>query len=287
MRSVSTRFTGLLLVALGVWGGLVPFVGHYFHFALGPDKSWDWTTNRLYLDVLPAAATILGGLNLMSAGPRRSARLGALLALAGGIWFTIGPEISQLWTAGGAQGAGHGSPHIQMLEMLTYHTGLGVLVAALAAYALPRFPVVQDAVAPAARRAGGAGAGAVAGSRGERWYHEPGALEDPRGQEAGPGELEPATGDTGKHHAVGEARSADGSAASADPVPEPVGGATSPGARMAPADPEPVGEAPSTGTPVGAGAGASQDAGATSDYPAAEPAVRRRRGGLLSGLLRR
>ena len=81
------------------------------------------------------------------AGPRGSARLGALLALAGGIWFAIGPEISQLWHAGGAQGSGHGSAHIQMLEMLTYHTGLGVVIAALAGYAFPRFPVVEEEVA--------------------------------------------------------------------------------------------------------------------------------------------
>src|SRR5947209_4125280 len=165
MRSVSTRFVGLLLVALGAWGGLVPFVGHYFHFALGPDKSWDWTTARLYLDVLPAVATVLGGLILMHAGPRRSARLGALLALAGGIWFAIGPEISQLWTVGGAQGAGHGSAHIQMLEMLTYHTGLGVVIAALAGYAFPRFPVVEEEVAASGRgRAAAVGAGAGAGT---------------------------------------------------------------------------------------------------------------------------
>ena len=113
MRSISTRTTGLLLVVLGVWGGLVPFVGHYFHFALGPDKAWTWAAARFYLDVLPGVATVLGGLILMGAGPRGSARLGALLALAGGIWFAIGPEISQLWHAGGAQGAGHGSAHIQ------------------------------------------------------------------------------------------------------------------------------------------------------------------------------
>ena len=147
MRSISTRTTGLLLVVLGAWGGLVPFVGHYFHFALGPDKAWTWTAARLYLDILPGVATVLGGLILMGAGPRGSARLGALLALAGGIWFAIGPEISQLWHAGGAQGAGHGSAHIQMLEMLTYHTGLGVVIAALAGYAFPRFPVVEEEVA--------------------------------------------------------------------------------------------------------------------------------------------
>lgn len=169
MRSISTRATGLLLVVLGVWGGLVPFVGHYFHFALGPDKAWTWTTARFYLDVLPGVATVLGGLILMGAGPRGSARLGALLALAGGIWFAIGPEISQLWHAGGAQGAGHGSAHIQMLEMLTYHTGLGVVIAALAGYAFPRFPVVEEEVVASRReRAAAAGAGAGAGTRAAR-----------------------------------------------------------------------------------------------------------------------
>jgi hypothetical protein len=143
----------------------VPFVGHYFHFALGPDKAWTWTTARLYLDVLPGAATVFGGLILMGAGPRSSARLGALLALAGGIWFAVGPEISQLWHAGGAQGAGHGSAHIQMLEMLTYHTGLGVVIAALAGYAFPRFPVLeQEAAAPPRRRAAALGAGSGAGT---------------------------------------------------------------------------------------------------------------------------
>lgn len=222
MRSVSTRFTGLLLVVLGAWGGLVPFVGHYFHFALGPDKSWDWTTGRLYLDVLPAVAVILGGLNLMSAGPRRTARLGALLALAGGVWFTIGPEISQLWQAGGAQGAGHGSPHRQMLEMLTYHTGLGVVVAALAAYALPRFTAVTEAVAPGSRRAATAGAvGAGAGVAGDRWYHEPGALDAPESERERVAAREAPAGDaqgTRDHHHVGEAAAVGAGAAGAAAV---------------------------------------------------------------------
>src|SRR5690242_19851687 len=64
-----------------------------------------------------------------------------------------------------------------MLEMLTYHTGLGVVIAALAAYALPRFPLVDEAVAAGA-----------AGRRG-RWYNEQGALDasarEPAAAEAG------------------------------------------------------------------------------------------------------
>jgi hypothetical protein len=152
MRSLTTRAAGLLILAGGVWGGLIPFVGPYFHFALGPDKAWTWTSGRLWLDVLPGIAAVLGGLMLLGAGPRPSGRLGALLGICAGIWFAIGPDMSLLWTSVGAQGAAHGSRGVRMLEMLTYHTGLGVLIATLGGYALPGLwrTVAAPAAAPAA-----------------------------------------------------------------------------------------------------------------------------------------
>jgi len=137
LRSVSTRVVGLAILIGGIWGGIIPFVGPYFHFTLGPDHTWTWTTGRLYLDVLPAIAAVLGGLLLLGAGPWAAGRLGALLALVAGIWFVVGPDLSLLWKAGGELGAGHGSRTVQMLERLSFHTGLGVLIAALAAYGLP------------------------------------------------------------------------------------------------------------------------------------------------------
>jgi hypothetical protein len=159
MRSLSTRAAGLLTLILGVWGGLIPFIGPYFHFTLGPNKAWTWTSGRLYVDVLPGIAAVLAGLILLRAGPRPGARLGALLALGAGIWFAIGPDVSQLWNAAGAQGAAHGSRGIRVLEVLAYHTGLGAVMAAIAGYALPRFfapavPVAETrpAVAPASAR---------------------------------------------------------------------------------------------------------------------------------------
>jgi hypothetical protein len=200
MRSISTRTTGLLLVILGVWGGLVPFVGHYFHFALGPDKAWTWTTARLYLDVLPGAATALGGLILMGAGPRVSARLGAMLALAGGIWFAIGPEISQLWHAGGAQGAGHGSAHIQMLEMLSYHTGLGVVIAALAGYAFPRFPVAEEEVAAASHERAADGEAGEPITEREAARAEPGTRQHHVGRDAAIGAGAAGAAVAAEHH---------------------------------------------------------------------------------------
>jgi hypothetical protein len=285
MRSISTRTTGLLLVALGVWGGLVPFVGHYFHFALGPDKAWTWTTARLYLDVLPGLATVLGGLILMGAGPRASARLGALLALAGGIWFAIGPEISQLWHAGGAQGAGHGSAHIQMLEMLTYHTGLGVVIAALAGYAFPRFPVVEEAVvAPRRGRAAAVGAGAGAGALAAR--RERGAYAETREPMT---EREAALTEPGtrQHHLGRDAAigaGAAGAVAAEHHHREHV-------AEEETAAREPVGErevASPADQPVAADTAPATATGTTrpGEY-SGHSTGRRRRGGLLGSLLRR
>jgi len=152
MRSLTTRAAGLLILAGGVWGGLIPFVGPYFHFVLGPDKAWTWTSGRLWLDVLPGIAAVLGGLMLLGAGPRPSGRLGALLAICAGVWFAIGPDISLLWNSVGAQGGAHGSRGVRMLEMLTFHTGLGALMATLGGYALPG--LWRTVAAPAAVPAG-------------------------------------------------------------------------------------------------------------------------------------
>jgi hypothetical protein len=149
LRSISTRFAGLVILLLGVWGGIIPFVGPYFHFTLGPDHTWTWTMSRLWLDVLPAIAAVIGGLWLIGAGPRLSGRLGAMLALLAGAWFAIGPALSMIWHAGGAAGIAHGSSTIQGLEILSFHTGLGVLVAALAGYALPALLRPGRVVSPA------------------------------------------------------------------------------------------------------------------------------------------
>ena len=157
-RHVTTRFAGLVILIAGLWGGLVPFVGPYFHFALGPNHSWTWTSGRFYLSVLPAIAAILGGLILLFSGPRVSGRVGALLALAGGVWFAIGPTISLLWAAD-AYGLPHGHKATRVLELLTYHTGLGALIATFAAYALPGYVGLRRT---AAVTAGGPATGAAA-----------------------------------------------------------------------------------------------------------------------------
>jgi hypothetical protein len=164
-RSVTTRVAGLIILVAGVWGGLAPFVGPYWHFTLGRDHTWAWSTASLYLNVLPGIAAALGGLILLGAGPWIAGRLGALLALAGGIWFAIGPDVSRLWHAGGAVGVAHGRTLTRTLEYLTFHTGIGVLITALAAYSLPGVIARRRAVAPAPAAETAAGAEAAPARR--------------------------------------------------------------------------------------------------------------------------
>jgi hypothetical protein len=97
--------TGVLLILLGAWGALVPFVGPHFHYAYTPDSSWTYTSGRLVLEILPGAAAVLGGLIVLTSRFRPVAMFGAGLAALSGAWFATGGILSALWTTGGAAGS--------------------------------------------------------------------------------------------------------------------------------------------------------------------------------------
>ena len=137
-------FSGVLLVLLGAWGGLVAFIGPYFHYAYTPDKAWVYTTGRLWLEILPGVATVLGGLLVLGSARRHTAMFGAFLAALGGAWFVVGNLVSTLWNNGTPQAgvpAGTGLTRLAA-ENLGFFTGLGVLIVFFAALALGRFAVV-------------------------------------------------------------------------------------------------------------------------------------------------
>ena len=86
------RFISVLLIVLGLWGGLVPFVGPYFGYAYTPDKAWAYTSGRLWLSIVPAAAVVMGGLLVLLWDA--AAAIGAFLAALGGVWFVLGPVVA-------------------------------------------------------------------------------------------------------------------------------------------------------------------------------------------------
>src|SRR4051812_13036543 len=92
--------TGGLLIALGAFGAPIPFVGPYFDYQIGTTSTWDWSSDRLWLSVLPGAAAVLGGLMMLYSTRRSTASFGGLIALMGGLWFIAGPTVSMLWNDG-------------------------------------------------------------------------------------------------------------------------------------------------------------------------------------------
>jgi len=141
MSTATNRVSGFLLIVLGAWGGLVPFIGPYFGYFYGPNTTWLYNSDRLWLSVLPAAAAFLGGL-IVLAMPRGGGA-GALLAVLGGVWFVIGASVLTVAKPGsgpGAPGTASGamfSPAtMHLLENLGFFSGLGIVIVFFGALAL-------------------------------------------------------------------------------------------------------------------------------------------------------
>lgn len=146
--------SGLLLVILGAWGALIPFVGPRFNFAYTPDREWAWSTARGWLEVLPGAATVLGGLLLVFAGNRVAAVLGGWLAVLSGAWFVVGGDVAPLLKIGSVGDPIAATERKRAVLELSYFSGLGALIVFIGGVALARTAVrlARDvpAVAPAA-----------------------------------------------------------------------------------------------------------------------------------------
>jgi hypothetical protein len=136
--------TGGLLVLLGAWGALIPFVGPYFHYAYTPDTAWTLTAGRLWLEVVPGAVTLAAGILLLASTARPMAMASAELAALAGAWFAVGTVLSPFWPATSSLNPGvpatAGVSH--PLEQIGFFTGLGVVIVFLAALALGRLMVV-------------------------------------------------------------------------------------------------------------------------------------------------
>jgi hypothetical protein len=137
--------SGLLVMILGLWGALIPFIGPYF-------------SGRLWLEVLPGAAAFVAGFLLMTTANRAVGVFAGWLGSAAGAWFVLGPIFGRLWNgAEGAAGRPIGGATRQVWEQIGFFSGLGVVILFFSAQALGRFTVrslrdvaAAEAVAPVA-----------------------------------------------------------------------------------------------------------------------------------------
>lgn len=133
--------TGLILVILGAWGALVPFVGPQFNFAYTPDRAWAWTAARGWLEVLPGAITVVGGLLLIVAGNRASAMIGGWLATLAGAWFVVGGAVAPTLHLGSVGDPVASTDRKRAALEIAYFSGLGALIVFLGGAVLARLAV--------------------------------------------------------------------------------------------------------------------------------------------------
>lgn len=148
------RGIGGLLMLLGAWGAVIPFVGPYFGYAFTPDKAWAYTSGRLWLSIVPGAAAFLGGLVVLASDGAAAA--GAFLAALGGAWFVLGQSIVAEAFSGNSissgspiavSGAAFGPTTMKFVEGLGFFYGLGVVIVFFAALAMGRAMSARRAAA--------------------------------------------------------------------------------------------------------------------------------------------
>jgi hypothetical protein len=133
--------SGLLLIILGAWGALIPFIGPYFHFAYTPDQAWAWSTARGWLEVFPGATTVVGGFFLLVSGNRATAMFGGWLAVIGGAWFVVGRTLASLLRLGDVGHPIAATEAKRAVLEICYFSGLGALIVFLGGAVLARVTV--------------------------------------------------------------------------------------------------------------------------------------------------
>lgn len=133
--------SGLLLVILGAWGALIPFVGPHFNFAYTPNQDWTWTTARGWLEVFPGVATVVGGLLLIVTANRAIAMFGGWLAVLGGLWFVVGEQFAPLLRIGTVGDPIATTDRKRAVLEVAYFSGPGALIVFLGGIALSRLAI--------------------------------------------------------------------------------------------------------------------------------------------------
>jgi hypothetical protein len=138
---------GVLLILLGLWAGLSPFVGPYIHFGYTPDKAWAYNSGRLYLSIVPGAVALIGGLLAVATRNRGVGVVGGVFGVLGGGWLVVGSQIvtivlKQTSILPGSPIIWGTSAERTYLETVALFTGVGCLLIFVGALTAGRFSLI-------------------------------------------------------------------------------------------------------------------------------------------------
>ena len=133
--------SGVLLIILGAWAAIIPFIGPLFSYGYTPNKSWDWTAPRGWLEVLPGVVALVAGVVLLVSANRVTTSAAGWLGIAAGGWLVIGRDVAG-WLHVGSPGVPISSSHfLAALESLGLFSGVGGLIVLIAALAVGRLSI--------------------------------------------------------------------------------------------------------------------------------------------------
>ncbi len=133
--------SGLLLLVLGTWGALAPFVGPYFHLAYTPGQAWVWNTARAWLEVFPGVTAAAGGFLLLISGNRATAMFGGWLAVIAGAWFVVGRSLASTLRLGDVGQPVAATDAKRAIIEIAYFSGLGALIVFIGGAVLARVTI--------------------------------------------------------------------------------------------------------------------------------------------------
>ena len=133
--------SGLVLLILGAWGALVPFIGPYLHLSYTPGDAWVWSTARAWLEVFPGVTAAAGGFLLLISGNRATAMFGGWLAVIAGAWFVVGRTLSPILRLGDVGQPMAATDAKRAVIEIAYFSGLGTLIVFVGGAVLARVTI--------------------------------------------------------------------------------------------------------------------------------------------------
>lgn len=132
----------VLVMLVGAWGGIVPFVGPIFSFSADGSPSWYWDLAHALLWLAPGAIAVLVGFAMLSQASRvkaERARFGltvtGLVAVVSGAWFVVGPWAWPVFKSGGVVFS-PASPTRELLYQVGWSLGPGMMLVLLGGCAI-------------------------------------------------------------------------------------------------------------------------------------------------------
>jgi hypothetical protein len=125
----------VLTVLVAAWGGVVPYVGPLFGYAMDGGGAWHWSLAHSLLALAPGGVGVVIGLMVLAEtrglavgrGRLSLATAGVIIALCGA-WFVVGPMAWPVLVTHGSYVIA-GSPLHRLEVALGYSLGTGVVLA--------------------------------------------------------------------------------------------------------------------------------------------------------------